>query len=297
MALTNQPRTILGPLTEIFTPPASCATPIPDLATYNKGFIAQECSPHLHDNANCWPPRGTSASINTPLTLYGWGFYSPGTVCPSGWYQACTATANGMSAWPVQFSMLEGETAVGCCPMGFTCSHGSVQTCVVTITSSTFPIAYCTNSTTASLTYVTIPGAFGTSSLDTFSILAPMVQMNHRSLDLVSRTAAVSETTAETASLTSTVTSSSLTPLSTGRLSDGAKAGIGVGAGVGALVIITVVSVFAVRRRKKGLCPRQILRTSSKSRPGADDVYYAELQEPCPVLEAPEQTARVYEMS
>lgn len=50
------------------------------------------------------------------MPFRGWGFYSPGLVCPHGYTSACTATAGGDAQWPVQFEMLEGETAVGCCP-------------------------------------------------------------------------------------------------------------------------------------------------------------------------------------
>lgn len=146
----NQPRTILGPLTTIFTPPTSCGNLcFSSVGTkYMTGWRGQSClSTFLNgmvsfgplkseiapkspsppstrakvllivqvDATQCWPPTTAGASYPS-LPFYGRGFYSPGLVCPHGYTSACTATANALADWPVQFEMLEGETAVGCCP-------------------------------------------------------------------------------------------------------------------------------------------------------------------------------------
>lgn len=54
--------------------------------------------------------------INSFTLLPVGGFYSPGLYCPSGYTGVCSATAGGSSDWPVEYSMLQGETALGCCP-------------------------------------------------------------------------------------------------------------------------------------------------------------------------------------
>lgn len=132
MSIASQ-RNVLGPLTTPFTFPAGCS----NLALNQGGgqtvaWQAQTClveyvSPSyladaLSDDANCWPP----ATVTTPTgALLGWGFYSPGLSCPTGWTSACTAAmmSGGQSpritdgtSFSFQFSLTAGETAVGCCP-------------------------------------------------------------------------------------------------------------------------------------------------------------------------------------
>lgn len=72
----------------------------------------------IEDAITCWPPtsKGAPTPIVSPGGWEGYGFYSPGLVCPAGYTSACTATEGGHSDWDVQFSMTQGETAVGCCP-------------------------------------------------------------------------------------------------------------------------------------------------------------------------------------
>jgi hypothetical protein len=125
---TDQNRVILGPLTTAtWESPASCAVVVEGCAgtsTCSYGYQAQSCyatpsgstiSYGDEDNTDCWPPR--ASFVTTPIPpLTGWGFYSPGIICPTGMIQACTATYGGASGWPVQFGLTEGETAIGCCP-------------------------------------------------------------------------------------------------------------------------------------------------------------------------------------
>lgn len=151
----NQPRTILGPLTTTFTPPASCANVFYMTGSTSEywygrtGWRAQSCvgafgnamvscesqslprSRHRDvsisshpakgsltsqiDATQCWPPTTAGAAYPSP-PFSGWGFYSPGIACPQGHTSACEATANGSAQWPVQYELEEGETAVGCCP-------------------------------------------------------------------------------------------------------------------------------------------------------------------------------------
>ena len=117
-------RTIIGPLTTTFTPAPACTVVAEECSTCNAAWQAQTCFSSasgsstnfgVQDGAECWPPG--SGSVTTPIPPFlGWGFYSPGLICPAGSTSACSATAGGASGWPVQFSMVPGETAVGCCP-------------------------------------------------------------------------------------------------------------------------------------------------------------------------------------
>ena len=121
---TNQLRTILGPLTTTFTAPSSCSTAVQSCSTCNVAWQGQQCYASssagstiygVEDNTGCWPSTSSFAGTKTP-PLHGWGFYSPGLICPTGYTTACYATGGGAYGWPVQFGLLDQETAVGCCP-------------------------------------------------------------------------------------------------------------------------------------------------------------------------------------
>lgn len=120
---TQQARIILGPLTTTFTPRPACTQVATSCDTCLEAWQAQTCSgignslAFLQDDASCWPPlSGEAAASQFTLPLLGYGFYSPGLICPSGYTSACSATAGGASDWHVEYSMVAGETAVGCCP-------------------------------------------------------------------------------------------------------------------------------------------------------------------------------------
>lgn len=120
-AITGQARTILGPLTTTFTQPPSCTVAVAAQDGNGLlGFLAHTCAlPQENrlglDDTSCWPSTSSGAATPT-VPLQGWGFYSPGTICPTGYASACSATGGGSSGWPVQFKLQQGETAVGCCP-------------------------------------------------------------------------------------------------------------------------------------------------------------------------------------
>ena len=134
-ALTDyvQARVELGPLTTTFTPPASCAPMMSHFfgsASNNAMTLAQTCSdengsPNI-DNPSCWPIASQSPS--NPVPLFGYGVYSPGYVCPSGYTTACfqSGGANATQAsgsiahaarFMFQYPPKNGEFAVGCCPV------------------------------------------------------------------------------------------------------------------------------------------------------------------------------------
>jgi hypothetical protein len=126
-SITGVSRTILGPLTTVFTPPPLCTTVFAETTLgSDDGFYvwrAQTCyhgsggeaSSVLRDNSDCWPTPTTGVSAPYGPFL-GWGFYSPGLLCPQGYSRACTAVAGAKTEWPAQFVLDAGETAVGCCP-------------------------------------------------------------------------------------------------------------------------------------------------------------------------------------
>lgn len=123
-------RTNLGPLTTTFTYPSSCASVVQQCATCDYAWQAQTCSDNsantmgIQDNANCWPPR-SNLSVATPVALVGWGFYSPGLICPTGYHTACSATGSIGGGFGFMYSPAPSETAIGCCP-GYALSSVSV---------------------------------------------------------------------------------------------------------------------------------------------------------------------------
>ncbi len=88
-ALTSYNR---GPLTTIFTPPATCLNVITyssDLGTQSAvtgSAISNLILGHYRSvgDAACYPP-----SVGTSTTEWGVYFYSPG-MCPKGWTAECT---------------------------------------------------------------------------------------------------------------------------------------------------------------------------------------------------------------
>lgn len=109
-------RSILGPLTTVFNAPPECALAGVAGTPLSIGFRGQTCvGDSLADESVCWPAATAAApAASTPLN--GWGFYSPGISCPAGYTTACDATQGYRTGWQMQFTMEEGETAVGCCP-------------------------------------------------------------------------------------------------------------------------------------------------------------------------------------
>ena len=121
VVLTNKIGTLLGPLTTAWSMPDSCTVHVLNCPTCGEGYRGQQCgigadgSGSPTDHTSCWPPVISRAG--TPSApFHGWGFYSPGLACPTGYTAACTAVHGGRSEWEVQFTLIAGETAIGCCP-------------------------------------------------------------------------------------------------------------------------------------------------------------------------------------
>ncbi|KAH8890963.1 hypothetical protein GQ53DRAFT_164843 [Thozetella sp. PMI_491] len=275
----NLPRTNLGPLTKAFTPPAACQVNIAQCATCDRAWQGQFCgSSGFGDTTTCWPPVDPSIASPTAPFL-GWGFYSPGIVCPGGYTTACSATKgpSGYSAaWDVEFSLTLGETAIGCCPTGYTCGNNFGNTCFITATSTTISTVMCVNGTN-NLGFKTVPDQ--DVGINTYTLFAPMYQLNWQSSDRpdsssAQQTSTSSAGSSSTPSPASSGTSGNIASQtspppaeSTGGLSSGAAAGIGVGATV--LVVAIVAAVFFLwRRKRKGAAAAPLLQP-----PGLEGYY------------------------
>lgn len=113
---TSEVGTLLGPLTTAWTMPPSCSVFAATCSTCTNVYQGQHCvTGAAQDNTDCWPPANSRvASKGYPFL--GWGFYSPGVACPTGYTAACTAVYGERPEWPIQFNLFPGETAIGCCP-------------------------------------------------------------------------------------------------------------------------------------------------------------------------------------
>ncbi|KAE9372012.1 hypothetical protein N431DRAFT_407864 [Stipitochalara longipes BDJ] len=248
---TNKQRVILGPLTSTWTAPSSCSIAVQDCQTCTQAWAAQTCFAStastvtssvnygVEDNTDCWPPRSSFASTPVP-PLAGWGFYSPGLDCPYGMTPACSATGGGTSGWSVQYGLLAKETAVGCCPLGYSCANGFAQTCVQTATSTSFQAVTCESGTSGGFTYLTVPATISSVAIPSYTLFAPLIQINWQATDRPS-----SSSTSSPASNTSPIPPPP--PLS--GLSGGAKAGIGVGMTLVAIALLGLGFFIYWKRR------------------------------------------------
>lgn len=119
-------RTVLAPLTTVFTPAASCNSYMANgaLAVTETYWQGQACSGGKPvDTPSCWPPALVQ---ETSTPFHGRGFYSPGISCPAGYSSACTAALNTDgspsslalgTSFVFEFPLTAGETAIGCCPL------------------------------------------------------------------------------------------------------------------------------------------------------------------------------------
>ena len=111
---------LLGPLTTSWAMPSSCTVHFVGCATCTEGYRGQHCVANgqfgpVEDDYSCWPPA--DARVGTPRHPFlGLGYYSPGLACPTGYMTACTAEYGRGGSWDIQFPLIPGETAIGCCP-------------------------------------------------------------------------------------------------------------------------------------------------------------------------------------
>ncbi|MCJ1328486.1 hypothetical protein MMC10_005163 [Thelotrema lepadinum] len=228
-------RTVIGPLTTTFVQPSECTYFGTNPGVFGAGtsyFQAQSClvppsNGQAFDASTCWPPpiTDTHTTVFAPEPPFnGWGFYSPAYICPSGYSTACTAAqlSDGASSpivfpgteFAFQYPLQPGETAVGCCPSGLTCgiSDTSQQTCIGTISSTTFEAGFCTGSAYNAV-LVAVPGTFvysvtATQSVSSVDLFAPLIQLNWRAEDLaLSSTELLSTALSSTAPLSTELSS------------------------------------------------------------------------------------------
>ncbi|KAB5586246.1 hypothetical protein GE09DRAFT_58134 [Coniochaeta sp. 2T2.1] len=260
-------RTNLGPLTTPFTYPASCNVVVQQCSTCTFGWQGQSCGTNsfntqgVQDNLDCWPPR--SNDVSSGVAVNGWGFYSPGVECPIGYTSACSSTAGVEGGFAFQFSMLPRETAVGCCPTGYTCNYNpgvdAAQTCYKYHYTGSFPTVQCSAGTSNRFSYVTVPAtvtatttstngvrATDTVVLDNILVFAPLIQINWQSTDRTTPSSTVGSASQPTVSSSTTTTTSN----SSG-LSKGATIGIAVGAAVLGLILIAVFTIWMRRRKQR----------------------------------------------
>ena len=134
-------RLVLGPLTTTFTPPQSCSSlfqPLGNNAVPSGGLPVvaiqgatcsagkpttvnipgapltptlpstlpsevhqAHTSEFLVDDADCWPKVAQNATT-PPIDFLGWGLYSPGLLCPSGYTTACSTISTHAKSISVQ---------------------------------------------------------------------------------------------------------------------------------------------------------------------------------------------------
>ncbi|KAF2114746.1 hypothetical protein BDV96DRAFT_599938 [Lophiotrema nucula] len=282
-------RSNLGPLTTTFVPPSHCSQALLACQTCTSAWRAQSCiAGGAGDDTNCWP-SATFYPRRAPLA--GLGFYSPGIVCPTGHTSACGVVAQSadvnaavtgilqpgpMADGRFQFPMLEGETAVGCCPTGYDCTlytQFGWQTCHMAVTSTSFAAMTCNGVSEVGMT-TSLPWAVGVVTVSSMDLWAPLVQINWQSTDIeraalsrptstTSSVALSSRTVEMTATATASTGSSTPTPIPT-RLSTAAIAGITVAATIIFLLLLSLLVYICLRRRHNQ-------RIDSNSKP--DDRY------------------------
>ncbi|KAK4246092.1 hypothetical protein C7999DRAFT_33488 [Corynascus novoguineensis] len=279
MDFTGRSGTLLGPLTTVWSMPDSCSVHVRLCESCHEGFRGQQCvSGEPQDHTTCWPP---TTRLSRPPThpFVGWGFYSPGLECPSGYTTACTARYNGRPDWEIEFSLIPGETAVGCCPEGFMCTNRNGNTCIATDTELALATGFCSGSQVANIGQTTFPASVevtttitddGGTAVETFVqdmvFLAPMFQLNFQSSDLESlssSTASPSSASTSTGPRSTDSSSTSSDPLATtgsgqeeqsggnAGLSTGAIAGISVGAALGGILLGMLAIILFIRNKRK----------------------------------------------
>ncbi|KAF2491438.1 hypothetical protein BU16DRAFT_542561 [Lophium mytilinum] len=281
-ALTGQGINI-NSLTTTFTPPPGCDTTFLQCSTCSNAWRAQQCHTILHDWASCWP--SAISTITTPTPLNGWGFYSPGLICPVGYITACTnisqtleglATTSLLLSTPFkpQFALGVGETAVGCCPTihintkynEYTCAsrvgYGGGQTCQ-SAASTEDPAQYLATiceSGTPTATSTTYP----LSGVSTMLFAAPLFQLNWNSTDRPGfrfDAPAITTITSQSSSMTSTITAAptlSTSPQPHSAFPTGAKAGIGQQRKLGVVSTTDVQYAEIPPNGKKNLMPQEM---------------------------------------
>ncbi|KAK8085668.1 hypothetical protein PG997_006939 [Apiospora hydei] len=203
-----------------------------------------------------YTPGAATTDVAVTGYLGGWGFYSPGLVCPSGSTSACTKTADNPTdgGFTFQFPLTAGETAVGCCPASYSCALDASgrNTCLRTVRSTFYGVVSCGGTAPPG----TVAGTWYATSTTYHNIYAPLIQINWRAEDRPATSTNTAVATATTPGSTNpaapTTSSPSDDPAHSG-LSSGAYAGIGIGAALGGLMLLggAVGGCMLLRRRRR----------------------------------------------
>lgn len=263
--ITDQDRVILGDLTTVFTPPAECTVAVGMCEGCNVAWWGQTCADQtVRDGTNCWPTTTEGAPEPSQGPFLGWGFYSPGLMCPDGYTSACEAIEGSTSNYQHQFLMEPSETFVGCCPSGFKCANTNGQTCIWGVKSTSIATMSCdVAGNTINHDYTTLPNSAVSPPVNQLFLFAPMIQIAWQSSDRddasitttsISTGTSAATTTKPTTTTTTTTpgadANSSTTTTSTNPgLSTAAVAGIAVGAAV--LFLLTLAAAIFIWRRKR----------------------------------------------
>jgi hypothetical protein len=261
--ITNAQGTLLGPLTTTFIFPETCTVNFQVFPGHLSLYQGQRCvtdlddrgSP-LQDNHECWPPA--EVGIEPPQHPFvGWGYYSPGLVCPTGYTSACSATFGEESGWDNQFRLRPSETAIGCCPecvlhclhrvwlklnvsSGFACTNSNGNKCVAIITeTTTAPVATCSGTNMVNSVLATITPD---DTRDRVTLWAPLFQLNHQPTDSTptSRPTGSEQNEGDEDSETKNEDLSTM-----------ARVGIGIGVTASAAIALAGAVWFGLNRRRR----------------------------------------------
>ena len=337
MVITSRAGTLLGPLTTTWSMPSSCSVHVVPCATCDGGFSGQRCEVRdgdangegaPYDYTGCWPPAIKQAG--TPgFPFMGWGFYSPGLACPTGYTAACTAEHGGRSGWEVEFTLIPGETAIGCCPeyvlydhytsfinancfRGFKCTNLNGNTCIAVDTQLTVSTALCSGRELVNFGQVTYPvfiditttvteatSSGGRVAVETSSqevtLLAPMFQLNYQASDLEQITTPPTVQASPSES-SPPITSNSVgsdpasDPLTPAADGGGLSTGAIVGIGVGAALGGILLGVLAILLFIRNRKRKRAAAVLAESKPAEQPQYDYKYPAEMPVWN---QTSRV----
>ncbi|OAA71142.1 hypothetical protein ISF_01693 [Cordyceps fumosorosea ARSEF 2679] len=258
----------LGPLTTTFTPKQGCDSLTASTAWDNTKSVfirfdyAKTCDGSSTRVAtDCLPPLfasaasalGVAARAPNPVPRI-LPVYSPGTICPTGYWPACGVSrqadfliAEGLGTGKTgQFNaettgglLKAGQAATGCCRSGFTCDPNNQYGCKSSATSGDVITANATACGTVLGTYT---------SNATFSLFAtgPCIILVN---DLPSSKTAASSSSSNSAATSNSSPASSSSSTNSGDLSVGAKAAIGVC--VPLFSVFAFLGIFTLLRRRR----------------------------------------------
>ncbi|KFY88513.1 hypothetical protein V498_06757 [Pseudogymnoascus sp. VKM F-4517 (FW-2822)] len=286
--------TLLGPLTTIFTPPATCLdltvlsistvfkTVVTVTSTLSDGSavsvstistVTTSKTAYLEKydyilDGSCYPPNYTTYSA----------YYSPGR-CPSAWEGVITTAQNN-------------ETTVQCCPTSFTFSG---ELCRSSISAMTTPVVLYKNQLRVDPTPT--PSFIPEDDI----VWATGIVVRYRDGDFDTTTTDAKTSVAKSTIATPTNTAPPASDDSDSGLSLGGKVGLGVGIPAAALVLAVLAFFFFRRRRSATVAtapqqPSQELHAYSQPPP---QQYYQPMQQSTPAgyYEAkPSEMARASEI-